>query len=67
MKQSRFDDDHHNTESIAQLLNSKMNSNTNTFRAKREEITRLSIPSSEDRITSQRQSLAEESQAVKDC
>lgn len=32
MKHSRFDDDHHNTQSIAQLLNSKMVSHPNTFR-----------------------------------
>lgn len=34
MKQSRFDDDHHNTESIEQLLDTKMGSNLPSVRAK---------------------------------
>ena len=58
MKQSRFDDDHHNTESIEQLFNHKINGNTSTFRSKASVGYRVSIPSSEDKyLTSNKQSL----------
>lgn len=44
MRQSRFDDDHHNTESIALLLSSKMNSNLPTVRSKLSGTVRTFMP-----------------------
>lgn len=61
MKQSRFDDDHHNTESIAQLLDSKMQSNLPTIRTKLPESHKNSIIDSQNKKGSQRGSLESES------
>ena len=54
MRQSRFDDDHHNTDSIEQLLNNKMVSNLQTNRNRMSGMVRESIPTSDEKITSQR-------------
>ena len=61
MKQSRFNDDHHNTQSIAQLLNNKMISNPPTVRTNLSKMGQSTVPNSEEKPNLHRESLEDES------
>ena len=66
MKQSRFNDDHHNTQSIAQLLNNKMVSNPPTFRSNLSKMGVSTVPNSEEKPNQHRESLEDESLAIRE-